>query len=60
MLIPFREPIKVYFVSADSQYTLMLVWGINNSAIALAFGLMDVGGSRTVEMRAVGFAIGKA
>jgi hypothetical protein len=53
ILIPFPEPIKVYFVSADNQYALMSVWGINNSVTASAFGLMDVGECRVVEMRAV-------
>jgi hypothetical protein len=53
LLIPFPEPIKVYFVSADNQYALMSVWGINNSAIALAFGLMDVRDCRVVQMGAV-------
>jgi hypothetical protein len=51
--IPFPEPIKVYFVSADNQYALMSVWGFNNSATALAFGLMDVRDCRVLEMGAV-------
>jgi hypothetical protein len=38
----FPEPIKVYFASADSQYTLMSVRGINNSGSALALGLVDM------------------
>lgn len=53
ILIPFPEPIKAYFVSADNQYALMSVWGINNSAIASAFGLMHVRDCRVVEMGAV-------
>jgi hypothetical protein len=43
ILISFPEPIRVYFVSANSHCALMMsVWGINNSVIALAFALMDV------------------
>lgn len=51
--IPFPEPIKVYFVSADNQHVLMSVWGINNSATALAFGVADARDCRVVEIGAV-------
>lgn len=51
--IPFPEPIKVYFVSADNQHALMSVWGINDSVTALAFGLTDARDCRAVEMGAV-------
>jgi len=64
-IVPLPEPIRVYFVSADSLYALMSpVWGINNSVIALTFALMDVRDVRVrmeyVEMAVVGFTIGKA
>jgi hypothetical protein len=47
------EPIKVYFGSADSQYALMSLWGINNSAIALSLGLIDVRDCRVVDVGTV-------